>query len=561
VATLIARDAAAPDVYAAVAAGINELLGLPMIGLWRYDPDEQVTVIGAAGDHPFQVGTRWPLATAPLASMVRQSGEAMRIADYRSLPSRLDSPAREAGVRSAIGVPILIHGQIWGLLAAASDSSGPLPPDTEERLAGFTELVGITIANAIARLDLERLMQEQDALRRVALMVAEGSDTPAILDAVCRQTALVLGATSVNLARFTPDEMNLTLAGWSVRDTHVPIGTRLPLDGETINMVIRRTAAPARVDDYAAIGGELAALIRRRGITCEVGAPVIIQGQLVGALIAGWDTSTPPPPGTEDRLARFAELMATAVASVQARADLARSRARLVATADEARRRIERDLHDGIQQRLVSLGLDLGLLVQQVQTKDPRLAEQLHRAIDDIDEAVDEVREIARGVHPALLTQAGLEGAVRTLARRTPIETVVQVSVPGRASPSTEIAAYYLVAEALANAVKHAHASTVRIAVTVRGRRLRVSVRDDGVGGATLDAGSGLAGLVDRVEALGGRFSIRSPEGRGTTVAAELPLVALDGDDVGGPPSAARAPRGAGSLRVGSAAPSDLDRK
>jgi signal transduction histidine kinase len=230
----------------------------------------------------------------------------------------------------------------------------------------------------------------------------------------------------------------------------------------------------------------------------------------------------------EDRLARFAELMGTAVASAQARADLAQSRARLVTAADEARRRIERDLHDGIQQRLVSLGLDLGLLAHRIQATDPALAEQLRRAVDDVDEAVDEVREIARGVHPALLTQAGLDGAVRTLARRAPIDTTVRVDVRGRASQSTEIAAYYVVAEALANAVKHAHASSVSIRVASRGLRLRVSVRDDGAGGAAPSDGSGLAGLADRVEALGGRFMVRSIHGRGTTVAADLPMTDPD---------------------------------
>ena len=179
-------------------------------------------------------------------------------------------------------------------MVALSTASEQRPPGTEERLARFSELIAIALANSQARADLRQFVEEQAALRRVATLVAEGAESRGVFEAVSVETGRLLGATSVNLARFTSDGFNLTMAGWSLRDTHVPTGTRLPLDGETIGVLIRRTQAPARVDSYDGVPGELAELIRRRGIRSEVGAPVIVEGEVWGALIAGWDTPNPP---------------------------------------------------------------------------------------------------------------------------------------------------------------------------------------------------------------------------------------------------------------------------
>jgi signal transduction histidine kinase len=399
-----------------------------------------------------------------------------------------------------------------------------LPTGIEARLSSFTELVATAISNTQARGDLRQLADEQAALRRVATLVARGTDSSGVFDAVCAETGRLLGATSVNLAHFTPDNFNLTMAGWSLRDTHVPTGTRLSLAGDTINASVQRTGAPSRVDSYEGASGELAALIRQRGIRSEVGAPVIVERHTWGALIAGWDTDGPPPAGIELRLASFAELIATAVSNATTYSQLLSSRARLVAAADEARRRIERDLHDGTQQRLVSLGLDLQSLKSRVAPELDVVHSELDRMQNEVLSMLEDVREISRGLHPALLSHSGLGSALRALARRSPVAVELSVTLDRRLPQPIEIATYYVVSEALANAAKHAGASEVRVGVEVHGDRLRARIADDGAGGARIEEGSGLMGLIDRVEALGGRFSLWSPPGQGTAISIELGL-------------------------------------
>jgi signal transduction histidine kinase len=314
------------------------------------------------------------------------------------------------------------------------------------------------------------------------------------------------------------------MAGWSTTGIHVPTATRLPLEGDAINALVWKTGAPGRVDSYDGASGELAALLRQRGVASEVGAPVVVDGRLWGALIAGTDKPQPLAAGAELRVASFAELVATAIANATKYSELVTSRARIVTAADEARRRIERDLHDGTQQRLVSFGLELQLLQAQIGAEDSRAQAELERLQADLDAIIDDVREISRGLHPSLLAHAGLAAALSALARRAPVPVELQIDVEGKLSDAIEVTAYYVVSEALTNAAKHAEASGVSVDVTTNGGRLLVRVRDDGVGGAVAGAGSGLVGLEDRVEALGGRFDVESPREGGTTIVAELPL-------------------------------------
>jgi signal transduction histidine kinase len=455
---------------------------------------------------------------------VGRTGRPARVDDYGALPHEVAQRLAAAGIRSSVGVPIVVNGRTWGVMVALSTAPEPLPTDTEDRLTDFTELVATAIANTEARTELRQLADEQSALRRVATLVASGTDARGVFDAVCEETGLLIGATSVNLCRFTSDGFNLTMAGWSIHDTHIPTDTRLPLEGETINNVIRRTRAPARVDSYAGVEGELAALIRERGIRSEIGAPVIVEGTVWGALIAGRDVDDPAPPGTELRLANFAELIATAVSNASNRAELVASRARIVASADEARRRIERDLHDGTQQQLVALGLDLKTLQMSLPPELDHSQAEVERLRAGLDGVLENVREISQGVHPATLSQWGLEPAVRALARRCTVPVELDAEVTGRLPQSVEIAAYYVISEALANVAKHAEATYVHVGVRSAEGRLEASIRDDGSGGADMARGSGLTGLVDRVEALGGHLSLDSPRGDGTTVSVTLPL-------------------------------------
>jgi signal transduction histidine kinase len=524
VATLIARGAGPAEIFAAVAKEVAQVLHVPLASVHRYEANGTSTRIGFWGrEKRLPVGSR--LTPHPgIVELVFNTGRSARIDDFSDIPGPTAEELRDAGIRSGVGAPIVVDGEVWGVIAVASTDREPLPSATEARLADFTELVATAISNTQARDDLRRLVDEQVALRRVATLVARGAESSVVFEAVCEETGRVIGATSVNLAHFTPDRFSLTMAGWSLRDTHVPTGTRLPLEGDTINVLILRSGVQKRVESYEGATGELAALIRQRGIRSEIGAPVVVDGRVWGALIAGWDTDEPAHEGTESRLAKFAELIGTAVSNATARSELMASRARIVAATDEARRRIERDLHDGTQQRLVSLGLELQMLKAKIPTGLKDAHQDLERVGQALDEVLENVREISHGIHPAILYR-GLGPALRALARRSPVQVELEGTVPDRLPQSIEIAVYYVVSEALANVAKHAQASLARVTVKALDRRLRATVRDNGVGGADVRSGSGLAGLVDRVEALGGRFTLESPPGHGTTISIELPLI------------------------------------
>jgi PAS domain S-box-containing protein len=527
VATLIAGQATTTEVFAAVAKEVAHVLNVPLTAVVRYGPERVATQVGVWGrENPFPVGTSWTLDNQSVSGFVYRTGRAARVNDYSEVPGPISAAlAREAGIRTAVGVPILVDGSPWGVMMALSTERQALPADTEARLAAFTELIATAISNIQARDDLRDLADEQAALRRVATLVARGTDSAAVFDAVCVETGELIGATSVNLVHFTPDGFNLTMAGWSLRDTHVPTGTRLPIGADTINGLIQRTVAPARFDSYEESSGELATVIRQRGIRSEIGAPVIVEGEVWGALIAGTDSDELLPAGAELRVASFAELIATAISNATTRSELIASRARIVATSDEARRRIERDLHDGAQQRLVGLGLDL----QAVRTTIPDELQDAHSGLErierEIEAVLEGVRELSRGLHPALLSRGGLGPSLRALARKSPIKVELDVDVERRPPESIETAAYYVVSEALTNAAKHSGASQISVTVATANDVLRVTIADDGIGGAEASAGSGLVGLIDRVEALGGRFALDSPVNEGTKITIELPLV------------------------------------
>jgi PAS domain S-box-containing protein len=538
VATLAAAGAPPQNVFDAVVEEVRVLLDLSTVALTRYEPDNTILIVAVSGgSHPFQIGTRWPVEGLPVASVIRESRSAAHIDEYVTQDATVGTAIRKGGIRSGVGAPIIVDGQVWGSISAAS-IDGPLAPGTEYRLTAFTELIATTVLNALARDELRALADEQAALRRVATLVAEGAGSPAIYDAICQETAAVIGATSVNLARFTADRFNLTVAGWSLRDTHIPTGTRLPIEGGTINELVYEHAAPARIESYDLAQGALADLIRERGIESEVATPVIVNGRPWGILVAGWDTDGPPPDGAEQRLARFAELVATAVSNAATRSELIASRARIVTAGDDARRRIERNLHDGTQQRLVALGLDLQTVRAGLGTADDGAQTELERIGHELEAVLEDVRELSRGLHPALLSQAGLRPSLRALARRSPIPVSLEIDVHERPAESIEIAVYYVVSEALTNAAKYSHAENVAVAVTTDDNRLRATIEDDGVGGAEASGGSGLVGLIDRVEALGGRFSIESPPREGTRIAIDLPLSPPDSEAIVAPAAA-----------------------
>ncbi|MFC0430735.1 CHASE3 domain-containing protein [Kutzneria buriramensis] len=364
--------------------------------------------------------------------------------------------------------------------------------------------------------ELTQFADEQAALRRVATLVAHAEPPPAVFTAVTEEAGRVLGADGTRLLRYEADGTATTVASWGAAGCEVVVGARVRLDAESVASQVLRTDEPARIEGVVeALGGD---------VRSAVGVPILVEGALWGVMKALSTRDEPLPEDTENRFANFTDLVATAIANTQARADLAASRVRVVAAADETRRRIERDLHDGIQQRLVSLALDLRAAEAGVPAELPGLRSELSEVASGLAAAVDELREIARGIHPAILSEGGLGPALRALARRSAIPVELDVQVGSRLAPSVEVAAYYTVAEALANATKHARASVVRVEAAVRGDRLHVAVRDDGVGGADPARGSGLIGLTDRIEALEGRMTVASPPGLGTSLKVELPL-------------------------------------
>jgi PAS domain S-box-containing protein len=522
VATLVAQGASPADVFAVVAREVAQVLRLPLVEMCRYEPDGTATVIGATGEHPFQPGTNWKLDGSSLTSMVLQTGHPARVDDYAHVTGAIASAAQRSGVHAGVGAPIVVDGELWGVISAGADHREPVPRDAELRLSEFTALVATALANTQARADLRRLADEQAALRRLATLVAEGAESDAVFDAVCEETGRLMDATSVNLVHFTHDGLDLTIAGWSLRGNHVPPGTTYPLEGEVIDAIIRRTRAPARVESYHGVAGELAATLRTLGIQCEVGAPVIVAGQVWGALIASSDTPDRFDDGSERRVASFAELIATAVANATARAELLASRARIVETADEQRRRVVRDLHDGAQQRLVNAVMTLQLAQSRPDVPSD-LKPLLDAGLEHTRSAIEELRELAHGIHPAILTHHGLAAAVEALAERAPLP--VQVEIPEERYPtSVESAAYFVAAEALTNVAKYAGATTAHVMANRAEGRLVLAISDDGIGGASRSPGSGLSGLGDRMAAIDGILTVESPPGQGTRIRAEIPL-------------------------------------
>jgi PAS domain S-box-containing protein len=370
-----------------------------------------------------------------------------------------------------------------------------------------------------AEQELRRLANEQAALRRVATAVAAEREPAELFTLVAEELAHLLDAQTTHLVRYEDEGRKvLMLAGWASNRAHaIPTGSLLPLDSDSATRRVWRTGAPARVDTYSGTPGELAETLRQLGYTSAIAAPIVLGGRLWGALVLTTVEPEPFPPDAERRVSDFAELAAQALANAEARAQLAASRARIVQAGDAERRRLERNLHDGAQQRLVSLSLTLRLAAKR-HGDDPMLL----GAVEELSHALEELRELARGIHPAILTEYGLEPALRALADRSPLPVELDVELEDRLPQPVEAAAYYVAAEALTNVAKHAQATAVNVRVSRDDGRAVIEVADDGRGGADA-SGSGLRGLADRVEALAGRLAVTSTAGAGTTLRAEMP--------------------------------------
>jgi signal transduction histidine kinase len=390
-------------------------------------------------------------------------------------------------------------------------------------------LIAVLVGQLAARLRqalraAARMNQEQSALRRVATLVAGSARAPAVFEAVIGEIGLLWGADLVHMVRYEPDGTGIAVAGWSRQPRQLVVGTRLDLDGPSVAREVRQTGGPGRIESYEGGAGTIARESRALGIRSSVGCPIHVTGKLWGVITASTMSSHPFPVGTESQIASFTELVATAIENAEAHAELTDSRARIIATADQTRRRLERDLHDGAQQRLVSLGFELRAMQAAVPPELSKLGADLEHAIAGLSDALEELREMARGIHPAILAHGGLTPALKALARRSSIPVDLELRIDRRLPVQVEVSAYYVVAEAVTNATKHAYASAVTITVEANDNVLRICVQDDGRGGARFGRGAGLVGLKDRVAALSGRILLDSPHGAGTTLRAELPF-------------------------------------
>jgi signal transduction histidine kinase len=531
VATLVARGVSPEEIFNAVSVEVGRLFGAEA-GIARFEADGPGLVFAglSAGIRGISVGTRWELEDFLACTEVYRTGRPARSESrgWQGASGPIADVLRQNDPVSMVAAPIVVEGDLWGAITVA-DTHGSLPPNAEERVAKFTEVVAIAIANANSRTELAAseartydLAREQASLRRVATLVAEGASADKLFAVVAEEVADVLDIPVVSVQRFEADG-TFTVLGIA-GETSFTADSRWLVEDERLAGMIVAHGRPARNEDYSMKAGPLEADITGDTMTSTVGVPIVVEGGIWGFMVGAAGPGKSIPDGTEERLEKFTELLGTAVANAQSRAELAASRARIIAAGDDARRRIERNLHDGAQQRLVTLAVAL----RRAEAKLPGgLDEQrmeLTRVVEGLASAVEDLRELSRGIHPSVLTEGGLSPALKALGRRSSIRVKLDIQFERRLPDQVEVATYYTVSEALTNASKHSGATCVWISLRVEDDLLHLSIRDDGAGGADASQGSGIIGLTDRIEALGGTIQIDSPLGGGTRIAVEIPI-------------------------------------
>jgi GAF domain-containing protein len=488
VATLVARESAPEEVFAAVTDEVARLLDAEMSNMARYEPDGAFTIVGSVGSaevvkERWSIGGRWPLGGNNTTTLVFETGRPARIDTFGAASGEHLERVREVGFRSAVAVPIIVEGRLWGVIGVATTRAKPLPDDTETRLSSFTELVGTAIANAESRAGLARLADEQAALHRIATLVAGGVPPEQVFSAVTEEVERLLPVDFARMERYEPDDAFTVLASAGSTTRHFPAGSRLSLGGKNVTTIVFETHSPARIDNYADhSSGPVGDTASEAGISSAVGAPIMVEGHLWGVIVVASTVNPSLPGDIEARLGSFTELVVTAIANAQSRADLTASR-----------------------------------------NGDPNVGELMAEALQHAEQANHELSELAHGILPSVLTREGLLAGVRALVSRMSLPVSVDVAVP-RLPAGVEATAYFVVSEALTNVVKHANADRAEVMARVERGMLRIEVRDDGVGGARLRDSTGLHGLEDRVSALNGRLAVESSPGKGTCVYALLPV-------------------------------------
>ncbi|MGC5224848.1 GAF domain-containing protein [Micromonospora sp. DT81.3] len=470
------RERPMDDILAVICRAASDQLSGQEVTLLQFESADTIVAVATHGG-PVPPGVRVVHPPGSLSDRVARTKRSVRVDDFDALPSA--DIVHKYGIRAGVGVPIFIDDRLWGAFVSTSQI-GPLPPDTEQRLEGFAQLTWAAIANAEAREILRHLADEQAELRHVAELVARESPLHAVYDAVVREAARVLDASSAAIFRGGPG------------NAHAMARVRL-----------RPTAGIHHAE-----------------------APILVNGERWGTVAV--DSDAPSRIDGRDRLKPFADLMAAAIANAEHRDGLTQSRARVIAAADEARRRLQRDVHDGAQQRLVHTILTLKL-ARDSAGGGGDVTDLITDALSHAEEANRQLRDVVRGILPAALSRSGLAAGIESLAADTPIPVHLALTVP-RLDPAIERTAYFTVAEAITNTVKHAHATQINVSCVLSADAdgLILTIEDDGVGGAAPSRGTGLTGLKDRIEASYGSIDISSPPRRGTRIVARLPLDELD---------------------------------
>ena len=511
VAELAARAAPPADIFAAVVTEASRLLRGQPTTLTRFDTDRGLVVV-ASHEGPAPVGDRIAFERDTLPDRVLRRAAVVRVDDYAEEPDAV--LAASYGLAAAVAVPVTVAGAVWGMVTA-TDPARPLPLDTERPLEQFAQLVAAAVGNSQARAELTILADEQAALRRVAELVASGAPPQKVFDAVTAEASALLGDLAVALMLY--DEAGAVVV--ATCNCPAPVGLHVPFSAGTAIGRMFDTRRPVHVDSYE--NTPLADVAREAGITSTTAVPITVEGRVRAALVSS-NTGPTTRAAVEIRLAQLAELAAVAIANAETRAKLTASRARVVATADETRRRLQRDVHDGAQQRLVHAVIALKMARTTVEGGSAA-ARLVDEALTNVERASSELRDIVHGILPRSLTHGGLRLGLESLVADLALPVDMQVTTP-RLPAGVETTAYFVVAEALTNAVKHSQAGEVSLSVDLDGDTLVIEIRDDGVGGAEPTRGTGLTGLLDRVDAAGGALTIASPTGEGTAIRAELPV-------------------------------------
>jgi signal transduction histidine kinase len=525
IAILVAQGAAEDELAAAVTSEIGHIFEADRANTMRVDGDT-IRVIGAwrrDGDLSLAAGLDFPYGGDTTTARIVATRAPARVDSAADLRTEL---ARrlwiERGLHASIGAPVVVDGMVWGAVTAfRTQLDDPFPPGAEMRLHDFAALVAQAIVNAEARRETAAMVAEQTALRHIATLVAAARPQAEVLEAVTAEVGRLFGASTVTLLRPAGDHDGfVVLASCSDPET-LPVepGSRYHPAPGSATLAVLETGCASRSEETSSEQGRCSAIV----------APVIINGSLHAVLEASRPAEAFPD-GAETRLRSFADLAAQSIANARAQAEVRASRARIVRASDETRRRLERNLHDGAQQRLVSLSVLLRLATAKLPGAADEARDLLLNAAAELTLALEELRDLARGLHPPFLTERGLGPALEGLASRMPLPVSVEQGIEGQLPAPVEAAVYFVASEALTNVAKHAAAAEATVRTEWADGAALIEVVDDGVGGADLAAGSGLQGLTDRIEALGGSFGVDSVPGKGTRVWARIPQAGDPGD-------------------------------